>query len=449
MNVLMFTNTYLPIVGGVSESVQRLKQQLQQAGHQVLVVAPRLAGQPRDEPDVVRVAALQQFNGSDFSLPVPVPGQLYDAIEAFEPDIVHSHHPFLLGDTAARAAETYGLPLVFTHHTLYEHYTHYVPGDSPRMQRFAIALATQYTWLCDEIIAPSESIRDLLTARAANPDISVVPSGVDTARFAAGERLIWRRALGIPDQADVIGHLGRLAREKNLVFLAEAVCTALQQDAQSWWLVVGEGDAREEMEGIAQRYGVAERVRFAGRLQGPDVINAYHAMDVFAFASRSETQGMVIAEAMAAGLPVVALDAPGSREVVEDGRNGRLLQQADAETFAQALIDCSRGTLRGEMGRAALATAAEYDQSRCAQRCLRVYRLAIARGGPFTHADSGGWDRVRSRLGAEWHMMRHRGRLLRHLVRGPWRESGADHASGVDHASRVDHEQDETQLPSQ
>lgn len=108
----MFTNTYLPIVGGVSESVQRLAVSLRDLGHRVLVVAPRLDGQADDEQDVVRVVAMQHFNGSDFSLPVPIPGQLHEAVEAFDPDIVHSHHPFLLGDTAARTAETYGLPLV-------------------------------------------------------------------------------------------------------------------------------------------------------------------------------------------------------------------------------------------------------------------------------------------------------------------------------------------------
>ena len=422
MNVLMFTNTYLPIVGGVSESVQRLKCQLQRVGHRVLVVAPRLEGQPEHEADVVRVVALQQFNGSDFSLPVPIPGQLYDAIEAFEPDIVHSHHPFLLGDTAARAAETYGLPLIFTHHTLYEHYTHYVPGDSSRMQRFAVALATQYTWLCDEVIAPSESIRDLLVSRAANPDINVVPSGVEMQRFRQGDPEHWRRMLQIPAEATVFGHVGRLAREKNLEFLAAAVCGALVSHPRAWWLVVGEGDARSAMAKTAERLAVSDRVVFTGRLQGQALIDAYHSMDVFAFASHSETQGMVIAEAMATGLPVVALDAAGVREVVDDGRNGRLLSQANSDAFAAALGECADPDRRAAFEREALITAASYDEARCAQRCLRVYRLAIARGGPFTHADDGGWERVRSRLGAEWHMLRHRGRLLRHLVQGEWRE---------------------------
>ncbi|MGM0984242.1 MAG: glycosyltransferase [Pseudomonadota bacterium] len=440
MNVLMFTNTYLPIVGGVSESVQRLKRQLQALGHRVLVVAPRLEGQPREEGDVVRVVAVQHFNGSDFSLPVPIPGQLHEAIEAFDPDIVHAHHPFLLGDTAARAAETYGLPLIFTHHTLYEHYTHYVPGDSPRMQRFAVALANQYTWLCDEVIAPSESIRDLLLRREANPRISVVPSGVDTARFALGDGRDWRSRLDIPDGAYVIGHLGRLALEKNLVFLAEALAETLARETGAHFLVVGEGEARSDIQALAEARGVEERVHFTGRLQGQALIDAYHAMDVFAFASHSETQGMVVAEAMAAGLPVVAIDSPGVREVVVDGRNGRLLVEDDVDAMAEALVALTDPDVRLPLAEDALETAADYDEARCAERCLAVYRRAIARGGPFTHADEGGWERVRYRLGAEWQMLCYRGRLLRHLVQEEWEQERPAWWPGH-------REEDESELP--
>lgn len=437
----MFTNTYLPIVGGVSESVQRLKRQLRAGGHRVLVVAPRLKGQPEHEDDVVRVAAVQHFNGSDFSLPVPIAGQLFDAIETFEPDIVHSHHPFLLGDTAARAAEMYGLPLVFTHHTLYEHYTHYVPGDSPRMRRFAIALATQYTWLCDRVIAPSESIRQLLVQREANPAIEVVPSGVDTACFANGDGRGVRLEYGIGEDVCVFGHTGRLAREKNLPFLAESVCRALTEHDQAHFLVVGDGDAAEEMRCIAQAHAVEKRVHFTGLLHGQALIDAYHAMDVFAFSSHSETQGMVIVEAMAAGLPVVAIRAPGVTEVIHDGRNGRLLEDDDVEAMAATLLTLCEPACREPMGQWARFMAVDYDEQHCAERCLTLYRGVIAQGGPFTHADDGGWDRVRSRLGAEWQMLRYRGRLLRHLVQEEWQQERPDWWPGVT--------RDETERPPQ
>ncbi|WP_240721741.1 glycosyltransferase [Halomonas marinisediminis] len=426
MNILMFTNTYLPIVGGVSESVQRLATRLRELGHRVLVVAPRLDGQPEDEEGVERVAAVQHFNGSDFSLPVPIPGQLHEAVEAFDPDIVHSHHPFLLGDTAARTAETYGLPLVFTHHTLYEHYTHYVPGDSPRMQRFAVALSTEYTRLCDEVIAPSESIQRLLVERGVEAMISVVPSGVDTRRYLAGEGQHWRGRLGIPDDVCVIGHLGRLAHEKNLDFLARAIGLALARDERLHCLVVGEGEAQADMEARFGEAGVLPRVHFTGRLQGQALIDAYHAMDLFAFASHSETQGMVVAEAMAARLPVVAVDAPGIREVVRDGSNGRLLRSDDAEAMAAVLGELVDPERRAPLAAGAEETAAAFDEMSCAQRCLEVYRRAIASGGPFTHADEGGWELMRHRLGAEWQLLRHRGRVLGKLMHATWEEERPD-----------------------
>jgi ABC-type sugar transport system substrate-binding protein len=131
---------------------------------------------------------------------------------------------------------------------------------------------------------------------------------------------------------------------------------------------------------------------------------------------------MVIAEAMAAGLPVVAVSAPGVREVVRDGGNGRLLASDDAVQMAEALIELADKVQRDPLSKEALATAAQFDEARSAERCVKVYRRAIARGGPFTHADDGGWERVRSRLGAEWQMLCYRGRLLRHLVQEEWEQ---------------------------
>ncbi|MHB0775881.1 glycosyltransferase [Halomonas sp. WWR20] len=421
MNILMFTNTYHPIVGGVSESVQRLKRCLQRQGHQVLVVAPKLEGQPRHEADVVRVAAMPRFNGSDFSFPVPVPGQLYEAIDRFEPDIVHSHHPFLLGDTAARAAQTYGLPLIFTHHTLYEHYTHYVPGDSPRMQRFAVALATEYTHLCNAVIAPSESIRDLLRIRGGNPAVHVVPSGVDTARFMRGNGAALRQRLGIPGDAHVVGHVGRLALEKNLPFLADAMARFLAIHPRARALIVGDGEARTAMHVCAAREGVADRFHFTGKLHDQALIDAYHAMDVFAFASHSETQGMVVTEAMAAGLPVVAINASGVREVLVHGENGLMLPGDDLTGFAAALTDLTHSAPRDTLRRGALATARRFDDALCAERCLAVYRQVMqnAAAAHDDETDVSAWERVRGRLGAEWQLLRHRGRVLRSTFQSP------------------------------
>ncbi|MFC0269732.1 glycosyltransferase [Kushneria aurantia] len=422
MNILMFTNTYSPIVGGVSESVQRFVECFRRSGHRVLVVAPTLKGQPEDEKDVIRVPAMQRFNGSDFSLPVTVPGSLDDAIRDFDPDIVHSNHPFLLGDTAVRVAQWRGLPLVFTHHTLYEHYTHYVPGDSPVMRRFALALSNGYADLCDVVIAPSESIRDTLRERGVETELRVVPSGVDTEHFAHGERRRWRGHFDIADDAHVIGHVGRLAQEKNLAFLARAVCRALSQNSHLHFMVVGDGDERQTILDEAERTGVAERVHLTGVQKDQALIDAYHGMDSFAFASHSETQGMVVVEAMAAGLPVVALDASGVREVLAHERNGLLLQDEDEQAFAAALQRIAEPQRCDTLREGALETARHFDSCECADRCLAVYQqLLDEHRARLSHSEDNhrsGWELARARLEAEWNLLCHRGTVLRRVFGG-------------------------------
>jgi len=220
MNICMFTNTYLPHVGGVARSVAFFTEDLRKRGHRVLVVSPTfphddaLTGQEEEE-DVLRVPAIQNFNGSDFSVRIPLPFLVDQKIDDFKPDVIHSHHPFLLGDTAVRAAYRRNLPLIFTHHTLYEKYTHYVSLDSEVMKRLAVHLTTEYANLCTRVVAPSRSIADLIAERGVIPPIAVIPTGVDIDYFRSGKGADFRRLHHIPLDAPVIGHLGRLAPEKN------------------------------------------------------------------------------------------------------------------------------------------------------------------------------------------------------------------------------------------
>ena len=378
----MLTNTYLPHVGGVARSVDSFTQALRRRGHRVIVIAPTFPDTPADEPDVIRVPAIQRFNGSDFSVRLPVPSDVWSEMEAFGPQLVHTHHPFLLGDTAMRIAAWYNLPLVFTHHTMYERYTHYVPGDSPQMRRFVIRLATDFANLCDHVIAPSESIRAILKQRGVEPAISAIPTGIDPQRFTQGDGGAARQRYAIPADAFVVGHVGRLAPEKNLAFLARAVARFAATDERAHFLVAGKGASEAEIRQAFDAAGLGDRLHLAGSLSGQALADAYHAMDVFAFASQTETQGMVLAEAMTAGVPVVAVDAPGAREVVRDGVNGRLLASESEPAFAAALaelaaVDAPRGK---ELASAARTTAEDFSLERCTERLEAVYRDLIASG---------------------------------------------------------------------
>ena len=408
MNIVMLTNTYAPHVGGVARSVEAFTKAYRARGCRVLVVAPEFPNMPEGEIDVLRIPAIQNFNGSDFSVVLPISGLLTETLDEFRPDIVHAHHPYLLGMTAVRIARYREVPLVFTHHTLYEQYTHYVPADSPNLKRFVIELATCYANMSDHVFAPSESIEALIRRRGVEAPTSVIPTGVDIGRFASGDRRRLRRDMNIPATAFVVGHLGRLAPEKNLRFLGEAVAEFLRRHREAHFLLAGSGPSEADLKELFEAAGVAERCHGAGVLRGQRLNDAYAAMDVFAFASKSETQGMVLTEAMAAGVPVVALDASGVREVVRDGENGCLLATQSAESFAEALYRLAAmpaaeiRRLRGQ----ALSTAQAFAMPRQAEKAMRCYEKLCAQTMPARAVDDHQWERVLHLLHAEWEIVR-------------------------------------------
>ena len=407
----MMTNTYLPHVGGVARSVSTFAEEYLKLGHKVLVLAPEFDGPPlsrRQASIVERVAAMQNFNGSDFSVRFPLATALSGRLDAFEPDIIHAHHPFLLGDSALRIGASKNVPVVFTHHTRYEDYTHYVPFDSPTLKEIAVNLSTQFANLCDGVIAPSESIAKLIRKRGVETPVAVVPTGVDVAGFAGGDGARARRRFKIPPRAFVVGHTGRLAPEKNLGYLAKSVALFLKQAPEARFLVVGGGPSEEDIRKICAEHGVADRLIMAGKQTGRPLHDAFKAMDVFAFASFSETQGMVLAEAMAAGVPVVALKANGVVEVVRDGRNGFLLPaRSSPKKFAECLAKLHAApALRRRFGRRATATAREFSKERCAALAIEVYekiRKATRRERLLTEVSP--WGTLGQRLAMEWDLL--------------------------------------------
>ncbi len=409
----MITNAYLPHVGGVARSVDRFSKEFRRRGHRVLVVAPEFNNMENDDPNVVRVPAIKNFNESGFSVRLPIPGLLSRRLEEFQPDIVHSHHPFLLGDTAMRVATLRNLPLVFTHHTMYEQYTHYVPGDSNWMKQFAKDMATTYANLCDCVIAPSESVAQILRQRGVETRIERIPTGIDLNRFDRGDSAQGRHRWSVRNDQFVIGHVGRLSKEKNLEFLANAVAQYVQNDPRALFLVVGEGHTKEKIASIFHRQGLANQLRLTSALKEEQLINAYHAMNVFVFSSLSETQGMVVAESMAAHLPVIALDAPGVREIVEDKVNGRLLSTHNETAFCQALHWIANRTPEEyqQLCQKARHRAEHFSATECADRVLNIYPSVAAKRNQARHEEENPWNKTIRLLETEWNLWRKRGEM--------------------------------------
>lgn len=381
MNILMMTNTYFPIVGGLEQSVYSFSEGLRSLGHEVLIVTPAFEGMPEEEPGVIRIPAFQKFSGTIFSVNLPVSGLLTRLMKEFSPDIIHSHCPFFMGDFALRLSRQHAIPLVFTYHTMFEQYVHDWPVQNEGVKRFMVKLAAGYANLVDRVIVPCKSVQDILLKRGVKTPMEVVPTGVDLERFSKGDWKTFRERNQIPPDALVIGHAGRLAPEKNLEFLANCLIECLKRNPKAHVLIVGQGPSERMIKDAFKRAGLEKRLHLTGVLHYQHLVDAYFAMDVFAFASLSETQGIVLIEAMAAGLPVVALDAPGVREVVEEHRNGRLLNEMDLQSFVDALLwvlSRSREEL-STMKQAARVTAAKYPVNSAAKHMSDVYEKLRSR----------------------------------------------------------------------
>lgn len=406
MNILMITNTYAPIIGGLEKSIQVFSARFRKLGHKVIILAPAMKGILKKESGVLRIPASQIF-GMDFPFPLSLPAFLEKLIDSFRPDIVHAHHPFLAGDLALRLCGQYRLPLIYTHHTLFGRYEYRLPLINNALKRFLMKLSAGYANLADRVIAPSESVRRILVRHGVRTPIEVIPTGIPVQNFSKGNGAVLRKKFKIPQKAFVIGYAGRLSQEKNLGFLTNSVARFIKKEREAYFLIVGEGPSHKTVRSILKRAGLENRLCFTGALRGKALSDGYQAMDLFVFASKSETQGLVILEAMAGGIPVIALDAPGVREILKEGKNGYLVPAQNEKAFAGAIDECFSlsGSKRNKMGQAARKTAEQFSVERMANHILRVYRLVRKRKCLPSESQKSHWRLLKDRIRTEWRML--------------------------------------------
>ena len=353
MRVALFTNNYLPFRGGVTTAVETLRTGLEASGHQAWVFAPA-SDTAGDSPGVFRYPSIPAPTYPGFAVPFPCSPRLARVARGLRPDIVHAQHPFLLGVTARRLARRLAVPLVFTYHTRYEKYAHYVPAPERLVAALAVRLACRFADRAELVIAPSACIAETLRTRGVRARVAVVPTGVPLDRFRPGAAGAARRALGLTPEALVCLYVGRLDREKSVERVIEAFGLIAGALPQARLLLVGQGSHAEALGRRAAASPARDRIRLMGGVAREALPAYYRAADLFLFASETETQGLVLAEAHACGLAAVAVRASGVEEVVVDGATG-LLTKPDARDLADAaiglLLDPARRAAMGAAGR--------------------------------------------------------------------------------------------------
>ncbi len=371
----MFTDSYRPRLSGVVHSVAAVAHALRQQGHRVVVFAPRVPGYRDEEPDVVRLPSLPNPRHPDFPLLVPVAGGLDRQVRELGLDVVHTHSPFAAGRLAERSRA--GRPLVFTHHTLYEEYVHYAPAVPRGWARWWVRRhVAHFCNRCDLVVAPTHAVCRLLRGQGVGVRVEVVGTAALDLEALARVPPADPAAVGLPHQAPLVVCAGRMAPEKSMDLVLEAFArTPALRGA--YLVMVGGGPSLDALRGLAHRLRLGPRVRFVGPQPWEGVVAWMKAGWVFAFASRTETQGLVVAEALACGVPVVAVREGGVAEVVEHGHTG-LLTDPDPVALGQAvaqLLDDPQ--LRASMAEAARRQAERFSAYQVAGRLVELYRSLV------------------------------------------------------------------------
>ena len=405
MKIAMLTNNYRPFLGGVPISVERQAHELISLGHEVTVFAPAYGDteeEDRDAPErVVRYRSQKRKMENGMVYPEIWPREIVRVFAEEKFDCIHVHHPMFVGPCALYLGKKYGIPVIYTYHTRYEDYVHYIPCLRVGEHSFA-GKKRMVAWVrekvipgymkwfanqCDLVFAPSAGMRQVLRQYGVTTRMEVLPTGLTEDYFAAEEKRDDKRSYEIREKYGkgkkyLFVTVSRLEKEKNYGFLLRGIADIRRKIGDDFHvMILGEGRQKSELKVRASILGIRDVVTFAGSVPNAEVRDYMRAADVFLFASRSETQGIVLAEAMAAGCPAVAVHAVGSDDIVRSGVNGYLTDE-DEEHWAEAVLRAAEESTRDErkisgMRAEARKTAENYRSSVLARYEEMLYNQCI------------------------------------------------------------------------
>ncbi|MGI5912455.1 MAG: glycosyltransferase family 4 protein [Syntrophomonadaceae bacterium] len=375
MNIGIFTDSYKPYISGVVTSICTFRDELEKMGHNLFIFAPSYPGYNVRDKNVYRYYSVPSPTNPDYTLAIPIFPGMSSLVKNLDLDIIHVHSPFTMGRRGLHFARRYDLPIVFTYHTLYDKYVHYVPVAQDLARDVAIKYSTYFCNQCDHIIVPSHEVDAILTNYDIKTPRTVIPTGVSVGKFQGGDKNWFHQNYNIPRKNRILLFVGRLTKEKNLDFLLDAFNLVHNQLPDTTLILTAQGPLEGELKNHAQNLGLSleNEVVFTGALDFETLINVYCAADLFVFSSVTETQGLVLIEAMAAGLPVVAVKAFGVQDMVDDGVNG-YLTQCNINDFSSAVyrILCNKD-IYNRFSRNALVKADSLSSYNMARKLEEVY----------------------------------------------------------------------------
>ncbi len=382
MKFAFFSNSYLPYLSGITLSIKILKDELQKLGHTAFVVGPKYPGHTESDPKILRLPSLPATYPG-YRLVFPYSPSIFSILKKERIELIHAHNPFGVGLAALLLARRMRVPFVYTFHTLFSRYVHHAAFIPQRLAKRAVsAYLTFFCQQADTIIVPSEMVRRLLVLRKVKKPIVVVPTGIQLDRIKekkkiGNQKAEIRKKHQIPSDAKILLYSGRMSEEKNVPFLLKAFASIRAQEKNVYFILVGGGPKEKEYRRSAQ-----DNMIFVGQRTPSEVLDYYLGTDVFIYASTTETQGLVLTEAKACGLPVVAVFGGGISDVVESGVDGYLVVH-NQDVFVEHVVRLLREDgLRREMSiKAEEDSHARFSSVAVAKRMESVYNSLIRKRG--------------------------------------------------------------------
>ena len=383
MRVLYISDVFFPRVNGVSTSIRTFREDLARCGVETVLVAPQYGPEgAASQPGVIRVpSARVPGDAEDRRMRWRALERALDGLGGVPLDLVHVHTPFVAHYAGVRFARRRRIPCVATYHTFFEEYLHHYVPALPRPLGRVLARAFTRSQCADvgALIAPSDPLRQVLLGYGVATPVHVIPTGLPPDRFTPGDGARFRRREGLSPERPLLTYIGRVAHEKNIEFLLHVLAEVRRAEPRAMLVIAGEGPAREPLRRQAAALGLADHVHWCGYLERDSaLLDCYAAASVFVFASRTETQGLVLLEAMAQGIPVVSTAELGARSVLVPG-SGALVAEERVEEFA-ALVGrvLKDEPLRRDASERVRAHARGWSSAAMAARLSGLYASLIA-----------------------------------------------------------------------
>lgn len=376
LTIAMFTNNYFPFIGGVPISISRLATGLRLLGHRVVIFAPKYPGDDSTEEDVVRLKLLIYLKAKLFYFPiVNIFSKNVDHIFGqYDFDIVHVHHPFWMGQKGISLAKKSGIPVVLTFHTRYDRYYKNLPFLKLFFKKFwSHRMIKRFAKNCDSIIAPVETTGKYLEHLGIRQPVYLLPTGVPM-EINNPIRSREIREAYVNDDEVLLCSVSRLATEKNINFLIDCMeYLMLLSEVKFRCIIVGEGPEKKSLQKLITNKHLSGHVTLIGNIPHDQIHDYYTASDVFIFASTSETQGMVLIEAMAGGCPVVAVSSGGVDDVIVDGYNGYKSKEEIQDWVGNLMKILHDPDELSKMSHQALEYSQSFSEDTIAKRALEIY----------------------------------------------------------------------------